>query len=94
MPASQPPHPIDQENARAYALRDALLRFVDARAGAEGLETSEVLMAVNDAYAVMLHRVADCERTRGADREVLYRRAARALVETILEAERGLADGR
>lgn len=89
-----PPHPIDQENARSYALRDALLRFIDDHAAAEGLETGEVLMAVNDVYAVLLHQVANAEGKRGADRELLYRRAARGLVETILETERELPDAR
>jgi hypothetical protein len=92
-----PVDPIDAENARSYSLRDELLALIDARATAQDLRTSEVLMAVNDVYAVLLLQVAGREGRRGPRREVLYRRAARALVNTALgvdEEARGAVGGR
>jgi hypothetical protein len=77
---------------RGPALRDAVLEFVDVRATAAELEASEVLMALQDAYAVALLEVANGQGKTPAQRQRIYRRASAFLLASCLDLDQGTTE--
>jgi hypothetical protein len=77
---------------RDAVLRDAVLEFVDVRATAAGLQVSEVLLALHEAFTVTLLEVAHEQGKTPAQRERIYRRAADFLLASCLDLDQGTTE--